>query len=158
MEKCNTLTVIVNGIPKLIEVESSIRENVITAYQQSNLYGIGGTTIAKFEDMCAAQLQGFRKDEDESRAMAFCRAFDIDSVHSPLMVKALWLVETQVNSSREITMDMLIKLLELENEKNPAILLEEDFNANFWHERFLSSNLRIGFCRFCKLFRAEIEK
>ena len=169
-QRKNAMTVVIvkNGLPKEVNVTDEIAKMLENAYQQSRVYGLGGSTTRKLKDFFGLELAEFQRlvenDQAHGKAFLFCEAFHIPSNESPLLVEALRWVEYHKDdegfSSRTITLDTLLMEdvlgYRLPVEYNPYTLLVEDFEA--WvGKRLVDAKLSVSFMRFLKFFYSLIK-
>lgn len=163
-----TVTIVMNGLPKEVTVDAKLAEMLNCAYEQSKIYGLGGSTARKLKDFFAKNLDKFERlckdNENLSKAYLFCEAFGIYSNESPLLVEALqWVEEHKLDesfSSRMISIDVLMERENLGYRLDPAhdsyAQLVADFEA-WTGRRLIEANLRVSFVRFLKFFYALIK-
>lgn len=164
------ITVMYNGVAKVVEVPDSVSQFVEKAYAESRVYGLGGNTTRKLKDMFATNLAEYErlvveKAPDDFKAISFCQAFEIYSNESPLLVDALIWIEKRVKSqakfsSRDISMENLLEKGVLGHRLNPTMdpysQLVYDF-GQWSRQMFVHANVNVGFVRFCKFFYSVIK-
>lgn len=163
-----TVTIVRNGVPKMVEVDSNLGEMLEKAYADSNVYGLGGSTARKLNDFFRKQIAEFKKlmeDEPErSKAAAFAEAFLIYSNQSPLLLEALQWVEKHSAdegfTSRYISMDNFLSEdvlgWRLERSSEPYPQLVTDF-SEWAGKTLIDANLGVSFVRFVKFFYTLIK-
>lgn len=164
------ITVMYNGVAKVVEVPDAVSQFVEKAYAESRVYGLGGNTTRKLRDMFATNLLEYENlvaesSPDEFKTLSFCQAFEIYSNESPLLVDALIWIERRVKSkakfsSRDISIENLLEKGVLGHLINPTTdpysQLAYDF-SQWSRQMFVHANVNVGFVRFCKFFYSVIK-
>jgi len=165
-----TVVVVVDGVAKELHLPNDVCRVLLEAYEREKVVGISQPTYEAMACMLANKVFQYEKllqeadDQDMFRkAVAFCKAFEINSIDSPLLVELMLWVDREVAehgerfSSKSINAKNIMGYINRHQGMNPYSYYNISKDFKEWaRQLFASVGLKISTVRFCKFYYSVV--
>lgn len=165
-----TVVVVKNGVAKEVNVPKDIARMLEEAYENAKVVGISQSTYKAMAEMLAGKILLYKQilqeaDDKEmfAKAIAFCRAFDIYSNESPMLIDIMLWVDRSVEefgekfTSRQVNSRNIMSYLRGKAINGKATYGELNKDFKLWARSLFSScDLKVGFVKFAKFYYSVV--